>query len=267
MPLIGTSKPTSFGNASRPRHVAMIMDGNGRWAKQRGRPRVFGHKHGAERVRDIVEQAGQWGIEVLTLYAFSEENWNRPSDEVGVIMHLLEHYLRKERLELNKKNVQFRVIGDLSRLSSSLRSLIMETKSMLQGNTGLILNIAVSYGARSEIARAVAAIAAQVELGVLRPDQVDQNLISSFLDTSGLPDPDLVIRTSGEMRISNFLLWQSAYAEFYFSPVMWPDFTKEEFAKALEAFSGRERRFGLTSAQILSSEAPVVPGSEERRQC
>lgn len=267
MPSLGLSKPLNIPRNSLPRHVAMIMDGNGRWAKQRGRPRVFGHKHGAERVREIVEQAGQWGIEVLTLYAFSDENWRRPVEEVGVIMHLLEHYIRKERDELNKQNVQFRVIGDLSKLSPSLRKLILETKSMLQSNTGLILNVAVSYGSRVEITRAIAAMAAQIRSGDLSPEQIDQDLVSSFLDTNGLPDPDLVIRTSGELRISNFLLWQAAYSEFYFTSVMWPDFTRDEFAKAIEDFAGRERRFGLTSAQVVPASSPDSANLEGAGRC
>ena len=255
MPPLGLSKPLNIPRNSLPRHVAMIMDGNGRWAKQRGRPRVFGHKYGAERVREIVEQAGQWGIEVLTLYAFSDENWKRPLEEVGVIMHLLEHYLRKERDELNRQNVQFRVIGDLSKLSPSLRALIAETKVLLEANTGLILNVAISYGSRAEITRAIAAIASEVVSGKLSPNQIDQQLVSSFMDTAGLPDPDLIIRTSGELRISNFLLWQSAYAELYFAPVMWPDFSRDEFAKAIEQYGSRERRFGLTSAQVTTANA------------
>ncbi len=267
MPSIGLSKPLNISREIMPRHVAIIMDGNGRWAKLRGRPRIFGHKYGAERVREIVEQAGQCGIEVLTLYAFSDENWKRPIEEIGVIMHLLEHYLRKERDELNRKNVQFRVIGDLSKLSSSLRNLVLETRTMLSGNSGLILNVALSYGARAEMTRAVAAIAAQLAAGQLKPEQIDQELVSSNLDTAGLPDPDLVIRTSGEQRISNFLLWQAAYSEFYFTPIMWPDFTRDEFTKALESFASRERRFGLTSAQVESSNQAASMQKMESRPC
>ncbi len=267
MPPLGLTTLLNVPRSSLPRHVAMIMDGNGRWAKQRGRPRVFGHKYGAERVREIVEQAGQWGIEVLTLYAFSDENWNRPLDEVGVIMHLLEHYLRKERDELNRQNVQFRVIGDLSRLSPSLRKLIAETKELLSANSGLILNVAISYGARAEITRAMKMIASEVAAGRISKEQIDQQLVSSFLDTAGLPDPDLVIRTSGELRISNFLLWQSAYSEFYFAPVMWPDFTRDEFAKAIQHFGSRERRFGMTSAQVAQANSDSSTSVEGLRTC
>lgn len=231
-----------------PLHVAVIMDGNGRWARERGHPRVFGHKHGAERVREIVERAGQLGIKILTLYAFSDENWSRPAEEVGAIMHLLDHYLRKERQALFEKNVRFKTIGDLSRLSPTLRSLIEETKVMLDQNDGLTLNVAISYGGRAELTRAMQKIAEKVSAGELQPSQIDQDVISAHLDTEQLPDPDFLIRTSGELRLSNFLLWQSAYTEFYFSEVMWPDFTSVEFERALRVFSGRERRFGKTIA-------------------
>jgi undecaprenyl diphosphate synthase len=267
MPPMGLSKPLNVPQQFMPRHVAIIMDGNGRWARLRGRPRVFGHKSGAETVRKIVEQSGQWGLKVLTLYAFSDENWKRPAEEVGVIMNLLEHYLRKERDDLNRQNVQFRVIGDLSKLSPSLRKLILETRALLAENTGLILNVALSYGARAEITRAVSAIVARVKDGAISPDQIDQQMISSYLDTADLPDPDLIIRTSGEQRISNFLLWQSAYSEFYFTPVMWPDFTRDEFAKALEAYATRERRFGLTSAQIDAINPLASLTAEESGSC
>jgi len=232
-----------------PRHVAVIMDGNGRWARKKGHPRVFGHKYGAERVREIVEQAGHLGVQVLTLYAFSDENWFRPVEEVGAIMHLLEHYLRKERQALLEKNVRFQVIGDLSKLSPQLRKLIEETKLMLGSNDGLTLCVAISYGGRAEIVRAMRQIAGLVANGELRPEEINQELISRHMDTAGLPDPDLLIRTSGELRLSNFLLWQSAYTEFYFSEVMWPDFDGDEFKKALESFGNRERRYGNTSGQ------------------
>ena len=231
-----------------PRHVAVIMDGNGRWARERGRPRVFGHKYGAEPVREIVERAGQVGVQVLTLYAFSDENWSRPVEEVGAIMHLLDHYLRKERQALFEKNVRFETIGDLSRLAPALRALIEETKDMLARNDGLTLNVAISYSGRAELTRAVNKIAEKVSKGEIKPNQIDQDLISSHLDTQGLPDPDFLIRTSGELRLSNFLLWQSAYTEFYFSEMMWPDFTRVEFDRALSEFARRERRFGQTVA-------------------
>jgi undecaprenyl diphosphate synthase len=245
----------------------MIMDGNGRWAKQKGRPRVFGHRYGAERVREIVEQAGQWGISVLTLYAFSDENWGRPIDEVGVIMNLIEHYLRKERDELHRQNVRFRVIGDFSRFSPALRKLIEETREFLADNTGLILNVALSYGGRAEITRATQAVAEKVARGEISPSDISQKMIAEHLDTAGLSDPDLVIRTSGESRISNFLLWQAAYAEFYFTPVLWPDFSRQEFAAALGDYYSRERRFGLTGAQARSVTGANFSSSRDQTSC
>lgn len=247
MSKLGSSNTTEVESSAAPRHVAVIMDGNGRWARRKGHPRVFGHKYGAERVREIVEFAGQKGVKYLTLYAFSDENWRRPVEEVGAIMHLLEHYLRKERRALLEKNVRFKTVGDLSRLSMGLQKLISETVDMLDDNTGLTLIVAVSYGGRAEITRAVKKIADKVFAGELNPDQIDQELISRHLDTENIPDPDLLIRTSGELRISNFLLWQSAYTEFYFTDVNWPDFDGVEFEKALLAYANRERRFGQSA--------------------
>jgi undecaprenyl diphosphate synthase len=247
---LGSSNTTEVQSLTAPRHVAVIMDGNGRWARAKGHPRVFGHKYGAERVREIVECAGQKGVKYLTLYAFSDENWRRPVEEVGAIMHLLEHYLRKERRALLDKNVRFKAIGDLSRLSAGLQKLIKETIDMLDDNTGLTLTVAISYGGRAEITRAMRKIADKVSAGELLPHQINQELISNHLDTSDIPDPDLLIRTSGELRISNFLLWQSAYAEFYFTDVNWPDFGIKEFEKALLAYSHRERRYGQSTAPL-----------------
>lgn len=236
-----------------PRHVGIIMDGNGRWAKQRFMPRVYGHKHGAECVRKIVKAAGEWGIEVLTLYTFSDENWGRPADEVGVIMNLVDSYIRSEREELDKNNVRFRTIGDLSRLRPATRELIHETTKYLAANTGLTLNVALSYGGRMELTRACRALARSVAAGDIKAEEITPEMISARLDTAGLPDPDLIIRTSGEQRISNFLLWQGAYSELYFTPALWPDFDLKEFAKALHWFDARERRFGLTGSQIAPS--------------
>ena len=233
-----------------PRHVGIIMDGNGRWAKQRMMPRVYGHKIGVESVRKVVKAAGEWGVEVLTLYAFSDENWGRPEDEVGVIMNLLDSYIRGERDELNRNNVRFRTVGDLSRLRPATRDLIVESTHLLANNTGLILNVALSYGGRMEIMRACRALAQSVAKGDMTADEITPEMISARLDTAGLPDPDLIIRTSGEQRVSNFLLWQAAYAELFFTPVMWPDFNRDELAKALVWFDERERRFGLTGSQI-----------------
>ena len=214
-----------------------------------------------------MEQAGQWGIECLTLYAFSDENWTRPEEEIGVIMHLLEHYLRKEANALNKKNVRFQTIGDLSKLSPSLQALIASTRELLSVNTGLVLNVAISYGARAEMTRAMRAIAEKVARGELLPANIDQQVFGAHLDTSDLPDPDLLIRTSGELRISNFLLWQSAYSEFYFTDVMWPDFSRQEFSKAIQAFESRERRFGQISRRSLSPQASNEPSSKSVHPC
>lgn len=254
---LGSSNTTEVQSSAVPRHVAVIMDGNGRWARRKGHPRVFGHKYGAERVREIVECAGQNGVKHLTLYAFSDENWRRPVEEIGAIMHLLEHYLRKERRALLEKNVRFKTIGDLSRLSTGLQKLIEETVDMLDDNTGLTLIVAVSYGGRAEITRAVKKIADKVLSGELKLDQIDQDLISNHLDTSGVPDPDLLIRTSGELRISNFLLWQCAYTEFYFTDVNWPDFDSREFEKALFSYSNRERRFGQSAGRSSAGAATL----------
>lgn len=231
-----------------PRHVGIIMDGNGRWAKERKRPRVFGHRSGVDSVRQVVKAAGEWGIGALTLYAFSDENWGRPLDEVGVIMGLLDTYVRKERDELDRNNVQFRAIGDVSRLKPATQQLVQETTKKLAGNTGLILNLALSYGGRMEITRAVQQLALKVRDGSIEPAAISPSMISEHLYTAGLSDPDLIIRTSGEQRISNFLLWQSAYAELYFTPVLWPDFSRAEFAKALREYDQRDRRFGLTAS-------------------
>lgn len=241
-----------------PRHVGIIMDGNGRWAKQRLRPRVFGHHNGVDSVRQVVKAAGEWGIETLTLYAFSDENWGRPMDEVGVIMGLLDTYVRRECDELNRNNVQFRTIGDVERLKPATQELIRQTTKKLAGNTGLILNLALSYGGRMEITRAVKRLAEMVQGGTLSPSEITPDLISANLYTSGIADPDLIIRTSGEQRISNFLLWQSAYAEFYFTPVLWPDFSREEFAKALRDYDMRDRRFGLTTGVSADVHSDVL---------
>lgn len=228
-----------------PRHVAIIMDGNGRWAKSRGKPRVFGHQKGVGSVRSAVEIASELGIEVLTLYAFSDENWGRPESEVSALMKLLETYVVKERQKLFKSNVKFQVIGDLDRLSPRTRSLVLETQEFLSKNTGLILNIALSYGSRNELTCAFKEIALKVKQGELEIENINSESISRHLWTRGLPDPDLFIRTSGEQRISNFLLWQIAYAELWFTPILWPDFSKKHFCEAIRDYQSRERRYGL----------------------
>ena len=230
------------------RHVAIIMDGNGRWAQNRGRPRSFGHHRGAERVREIVRAAPGLGIEALTLFAFSTENWQRPEYEVKVLMSLFRRYIVREVEELDRAAVRVRFLGERQKLPRDLRRLMDQTEARTAGNEGLHLQIALSYGARSEIARGVRQIAEAVAAGNLSPEDIDEAAISAALDTRGAPDPDLVIRTSGEYRISNFLLWQAAYAEFAFVKECWPDFTPEQLADVLAGFGRRERRFGAVSA-------------------
>lgn len=237
-------------NHELPTHVAIIMDGNGRWATQRGLPRVAGHRAGVKSVRAIVEAAGELGIGVLTLYTFSKENWQRPVNEVSTLMKLLASTLRKEINELHHKNVQIRTIGDLDDLPQFAYEQVIEGIEKTRHNTGLILNLALSYGGRSEIMKAVKGIAEKVRDGELYIEDVDEEIFSDFLYSKNLPDPDLLIRTSGEQRISNFLLWQLAYAEIYLTQTLWPDFGKKEFYDALVWYMKRERRFGRISQQI-----------------
>lgn len=241
---------TQIPRAAMPRHVAIIMDGNGRWAQMRNKPRIFGHRRGATPVRDVVRLGAEIGLEALTLYAFSDENWGRPVREVGFLMKLLGVYLRKEREDLMRQNIRLRIIGDLSRIPEPIQEELMKTRDFLGGNTGMVLTLAISYGARAELAQAVRSFVDKAANGLLKPDEITVQMISESLYTSGLPDPDLVIRTSGERRLSNFLLWQVAYAELYFTPVLWPDFNEVEFGKALLDFVSRTRRFGLTNEQI-----------------
>ncbi len=223
-----------------PRHVGVIMDGNGRWAQLRGLKRIEGHRRGAERAKDIIRVSLDIGIDVLTLYAFSIENWQRPEDEVSTLMELLEVYLSKELLELIQEGIRFRVIGNKEKLPGQIQSIIEDAEKLTENNSRLTLVLALSYSGRDEIIRAVRKI---IESG-LEPEEINEPLFDSFLDTDGLPPVDLIIRTSGEMRISNFLLWQGAYAELYFTETLWPDFTKEEFMLAIQDFQRRERRFG-----------------------
>ena len=231
-----------------PRHVAIIMDGNGRWARLRGRPRQFGHRAGMKAVRECVEGAIAQGIEILTLYAFSQENWNRPPREVAALMSLLELYVRREQRELREKGVEVRVIGRLDRLSPRTRAAVEEVVAHTRGGTCLRLNLAISYGSRAEIVDAARRLAERVAAGTLVPEEIDEQLLASELYTSGLPDPDLLIRTSGEFRISNFMLWQLAYTELHVSPVLWPDFDRHCLFAALRDYAGRERRFGRVAA-------------------
>lgn len=227
-----------------PEHVAIIMDGNGRWARARGLPRTMGHKKGVEAVREVVRTAGDLGISYLTLFAFSSENWRRPEAEVTDLMGLLKAFIRRDLADLHRENVRIRIIGDRENLRSDILPLLLEAEETTKGNTALTLVIAFNYGSRDEIARAMRKIAGDVQSGALSVDAITADLINDRLDTAGMPDPDLIIRTSGEERLSNFLLWQAAYSELVFVPEFWPDFTRELLMATLEKYAGRERRFG-----------------------
>jgi undecaprenyl diphosphate synthase len=234
---------------SLPRHVAVIMDGNGRWAEKKGVERIFGHRNGVESVRQVVEAAGELGVEYLTLYAFSTENWNRPRNEVDGLMALLTRSITNETKKLNENNVRLLVIGKVSDLPKSVHKQLMQSVKSLSENTGLTLVLALSYSGRWEITDAVRKMMADAVAGKLEPDLVDSSLVESYLATSFMPDPELLIRTSGERRISNFLLWQLAYTELYFTPVLWPDYRKEHFYEAIIDYQRRERRFGRVSGK------------------
>lgn len=233
-----------------PRHIAIIMDGNGRWAKEKGEDRLFGHFHGVESVRNIVEGCAELGVECLTLYAFSTENWDRPEYEVVGLMELLVSTIRKEVESLDKNNIRLHVIGDMSMLPEYARNELNEALDITKDNTGLNLIMALSYSGRWELLNAVKNIAWEVKNGRLNVDEINQDILQKFLCTSGFPDPELMIRTSGEFRISNFLLYQLAYAELYFTNVRWPDFRKENLYEAIVDYQNRERRFGKTSEQV-----------------
>jgi undecaprenyl diphosphate synthase len=237
-----------------PRHVAIIMDGNGRWAKQRNLPRIMGHKAGVESVKNIVKSARELNLEVLTLYAFSIENWKRPSFEVQGLMTLLKTFLKSELQNLLDKNISLRCIGEIEKLPPDVQKILLQviedTARNTEGKEGLILNLALSYGSRSEILRAARIMAEKCVSGQFDPEDISEKLFASHLYTAGLPDPDLLIRTGGESRLSNFLLWQLSYAELYITETMWPDFNAERFFEALKYFQGRERRFGQTSEQL-----------------
>ncbi|MCX6886478.1 MAG: isoprenyl transferase [Verrucomicrobiota bacterium] len=230
--------------ATLPRHVAIIMDGNGRWAKERSLPRIEGHRAGAESARTIIRVAGELGIKYLTLYAFSVENWNRPKDEVDALMKYLIHYLKTETPELNKNNVRLEVIGQIYRLPENVQEHLRKSMATLSRNNGLTLIMALSYGGRTEIVEAVRKIAEQVKGGQMDPGDITEQVFSQHLYTRNFPDPDLLIRTSGEMRVSNFLLWQISYTEFVITPTLWPDFRRGQFCAALEEYARRHRRFG-----------------------
>jgi undecaprenyl diphosphate synthase len=240
--------------ARLPEHIAIIMDGNGRWAQEKGEDRLFGHFHGVESVRNIVEGAAELGIGYLTLYAFSTENWDRPAPEVAGLMSLLVDTIRKEVPTLNKNNIRLQVIGDRQMLPDFAQTELDEALALTAANTGLTLIMALSYSSRWEIAHAIKQIAMDVKAGRLEPQQITQDTIADYLCTKGIPDPGLVIRTSGEFRISNFLLYQLAYAELYFTPILWPDFRKPHLYEAIIDFQQRERRFGKTGKQIKQEE-------------
>lgn len=235
-----------------PQHIAIIMDGNGRWAQEQGQDRLFGHFHGVASVRDIVEGSAELGVKYLTLYAFSTENWDRPKEEVAGLMGLLVETIRKEVPILNKNNIRMHVIGELSMLPDHARQALQEALDMTAGNTGLNLIMALSYSSRWELVNAVKKIALDVKGGQLDPESISQDTVQQYLATSAFPDPELMIRTSGEYRISNFLLYQLAYAELYFTQTRWPDFRKENLYEAILDFQKRERRFGKTSQQVSS---------------
>ncbi|MFN2153500.1 MAG: isoprenyl transferase [Anaerolineales bacterium] len=229
-----------------PRHIAIIMDGNGRWALARGLPRLAGHRAGTENLRQVIEACGEFGIEYLTIYAFSTENWGRPIEEVQGLMRILEDVIDRELPELHKQGVQLRHIGKLDRLKPELRQKVLDAIEMTKDNDRLVLNVAFNYGGRDEI---ICAIQQMIEKGV-RPQEVTEDLVSQYLYTAGVPDPDLIIRTSGELRGSNFLIWQGAYAEWYFTPTFWPNFDREELQQALKEYAQRERRYGKTGYQV-----------------
>jgi undecaprenyl diphosphate synthase len=237
-----------------PRHIAIIMDGNGRWAKEKGEDRLYGHFHGVESVRNIVEGCAELGIEYLTLYAFSTENWDRPEYEVIGLMELLVNTIRQEVESLNKNNIRLHVIGDMNMLPDYAKKELDEALEITKNNTGLNLIMALSYSGRWELLNAVKNIAYEVKKGRLKVEEIDQDTLQRFLCTGNFPDPELMIRTSGEFRISNFLLYQLAYAELYFTQVRWPDFRKEDLYEAIVDYQGRERRFGKTSEQIEIAE-------------
>lgn len=235
-----------------PSHVAIIMDGNGRWAKLHGHERSFGHESGVDTVREITEIASQIGVKYLTLYTFSTENWNRPEPEVHFLMNLVVTAIEKQTPDLIKNNVRLTMIGDLSRMPDFARNRLLKCIDDTAADTGLVLCLALSYSSRWEIVEACRTIAHKVQQGELTPNLIDDNVVATHMATHDMPDPDLLIRTAGDLRISNYLLWQIAYSELYFTPVFWPDFTQDEFLKAIIDFQSRERRFGKTSEQVLN---------------
>lgn len=227
-----------------PAHIAIILDGNGRWAKAKGMPRNYGHAQGSKNVERICEEAYRMGVKYLTVYAFSTENWNRPKDEVDALMKLLRNYMKTCLKTAAKNDMKVRVIGDKTGLDEDIRNRIAELEKATKDNGGLNFQIALNYGSRDEIVRAVRRVSEDVKEGKVKPEDIDEKMFETYLDTHGIPDPDLMIRTSGELRLSNYLLWQLAYTEFYFTDIPWPDFTKEELSKAIEQYNRRDRRYG-----------------------
>ncbi|NEP17011.1 MAG: isoprenyl transferase [Leptolyngbya sp. SIO4C1] len=242
--------PADLDPHGLPKHVAVIMDGNGRWATRQGLPRIAGHRRGARVLKDLLRCCKDWGVGALTAYAFSTENWRRPTEEVDFLMVLFERLLRKELSEMHREGVRIRFLGDLSALHSSLRREIDRSMAETAGNSAIEFNVAINYGSRSEITRACREVAEKIHQGALSPDAITEDLLARHLYTTGSCDPDLLIRTSGEQRLSNFLLWQLAYTEMYFTDALWPEFDRAEFYKALLAFQGRNRRFGAVPEAV-----------------
>ena len=237
-----------------PKHIAIIMDGNGRWAEQRHLPRILGHRKGVETVQTVVDACLELGVNCLTLYAFSSENWGRPYEEVEALMGLLKTYLKKELNQLHKRGIRLMAIGELERLPDPISDVLKEIMQKTAKNDRMVLNLALSYGSRDELTRTVRKLAKKVADGTLDADAISEKTIDAELDTAAIPDPDLLIRTSGEMRMSNFLLWQIAYTELYFTEALWPDFSKEHLQMAVEEYNSRQRRFGLTAAQLRKND-------------
>ena len=251
--MVNTALQEKIDPNHMPRHVAIIMDGNGRWAQNNSLPRIEGHWAGVKVVDRIVTLSRKLKLEALTLYSFSDENWNRPSAEISTLMKILDYYLKKEVKRMKDENIRFNTIGHVEDLPAAIQKLIRHSIEDTSSNTGMILTLALSYGGRQEIIDAVKSIAEQVRLGQIRPEEIDLSLFESFLSTHPIPDPDLIIRTSGERRISNFLLYQSAYTELHYNNVLWPDFSDDDFLNAIIDFQSRDRRFGMTQEQIVKA--------------
>lgn len=243
---------SKINHSNIPLHVAIVMDGNGRWAKRHGKPRVFGHRNGVKSIRETSEIAAELGIKYLTLYAFSTENWNRPALEVNALMHLLVETIKKEVSTLNKNNIRLLAIGNIDQLPEKSKKSLLKAIQETANNDRMTMILALNYSSKWELANAMQEIARLVKLGELEPEHITETTIENHLATRGIPDPEFLIRTSGECRLSNYLLWQLAYSELYFTDTLWPDFNKEEFLKAIINFQGRERRFGKTSEQIIN---------------